>query len=90
MSDTDMNHNPIHNHYYKSVKHLEFIDVYRIIELYNITDPCLQHAIKKLLVAGGRGHKNIEHDVQDVIDSCLRWQEMNREDKRKDKPCKIF
>ena len=69
-----------HNHYFKDVNHLEYVDVYRIIELFSITDPCLQHAIKKLLVAGGRGHKDIERDIQDVIDSCQRWQQMRFED----------
>ena len=68
-----------HNHYYKNVSHLEYIDVYRVLELFNVTDPCLQHAMKKLLVAGGRGHKDISRDIQDVIDSCVRWQEMQRE-----------
>ena len=68
-----------HNHYYKNVKHLEYVDVYRIIDLFGVTDPCLQHALKKLLVAGGRGHKDISRDVQDVIDSCVRWQEMQQE-----------
>ena len=70
-----------HNHYFKNVEHLDYIDVYRIIELFNISDPCLQHALKKLLVAGGRGHKDIDRDIQDVIDSCQRWQEMREEDK---------
>ena len=68
-----------HNHYFKDVRHLEYIDVYRIIDLYGITDPCLQHALKKILVAGGRGHKDQNRDVQDVIDSCTRWQEMQNE-----------
>lgn len=69
-----------HTHYYKDVRHLEYIDVYRVCDLFNVTDPCLQHALKKLLVAGGRGHKNIDRDVQDVIDSCVRWQDMRKED----------
>lgn len=69
-----------HNHYFKDVSHLDKIDVYRIIELYKITDPCLQHALKKLLVAGGRGNKDMSKDVQEVIDSCVRWQEMRSEE----------
>lgn len=68
-----------HNHYFKDVRHLEYIDVYRIIDLYEINDPCLQHALKKILVAGGRGHKDISRDVQDVIDSCERWKDMQVE-----------
>lgn len=70
-----------HNHYFKSVKHLEYIDVYRTLSLFNVTDPCLQHAIKKLLVAGGRGAgKDIAQDVQEAIDSLTRWKEMRNED----------
>lgn len=69
-----------HNHYFKDCPYKQ-IDVYRVLEIFKVTDPCLQHALKKLLVAGGRGHKNIERDVQDVIDSCLRWQQMREEEK---------
>ena len=69
-----------HNHYFKDVSHLDYIDVYRVCKLFDVTDPCLQHALKKLLVAGGRGHKDISHDIKDVIDSCLRWQEIQAED----------
>ncbi len=68
-----------HNHYFKDVSNLDYIDVYRVIKLFDVTDPCLQHALKKLLVAGNRGHKDLTRDVQDVIDSCLRWQEMQKE-----------
>lgn len=70
-----------HNHYFKDVRHLEYIDVYRVLDLFGVTDPCLQHAAKKLFVAGSRGHKDIERDIQDVIDSCERWKEMQKEDK---------
>lgn len=70
-----------HSHYYKDVSHLDHIDVYRVLQLFNVTDPCLQHAIKKLLVAGGRGAgKDVSHDIQEAIDSLLRVQEMERED----------
>jgi hypothetical protein len=52
-----------------------------VIDLFKIQHPCLQHAVKKLLVSGGRGHKDEDRDIQDVIDSCVRWQEMRKEDK---------
>lgn len=72
-----------HGHYYKDVRHLETIDVYRVLTLFNVTDPCIQHAVEKLLVAGGRGAgKDIERDVQEAIDSLTRWQEMRAEEKR--------
>lgn len=72
-----------HRHYFKDVSHLKEIDVYRVIELFGVTDSCLQHALKKLLVSGGRdGNKSKEQDVRDVIASCNRWLEMQAEDKR--------
>lgn len=70
-----------HNHYFKNVKHLEVVDVYRVLHLFNVTDPCIQHAVKKLLVAGGRGAgKDIAKDIKEAIDSLARWQEMRDED----------
>lgn len=70
-----------HPHYHKDVRHLETIDVYRVLHLFNVTDPCIQHAVKKLLVAGGRGAgKDINKDIQEAIDSLNRFQEMRQED----------
>lgn len=69
-----------HNHYFKDVSHLKSIDVYRIIDLYNVTNPCIQHALKKVLVAGGRGAgKDVSKDIQEAIDSLERWKEMQTE-----------
>jgi len=70
-----------HGHYFKDVRHLSHIDVYRVLALFAVTDPCIQHAVKKLLVPGGRaGGKDQAHDVQDAMDSLLRWQQMRHED----------
>ena len=70
-----------HSHYYKDVSSFKYIDVYRVLSLFNVVDPCLQHAAKKLLVAGGRGAgKDIEQDIKEVIDSCNRYLEMRKED----------
>jgi hypothetical protein len=51
-----------YSHYHKPCPY-DFVDVYRVLEMFGVTDPCLQHAIKKLLVAGGRGQKDIRKDV---------------------------
>ena len=68
-----------HPHYHKDVRGLDTIDVYRVLHLFNVSDPCIQHAVKKLLVAGGRGAgKDINKDIQEAIDSLQRWQEMRR------------
>ncbi len=70
-----------HSHYFKDVAKLKTIDVYRALALFNVTDPCLQHAVKKLLVAGGRGGgKDIRRDIQEAIDTLVRWQEMRTEE----------
>lgn len=71
---------PKHSHYFKDVSHLKTVDVYRVLDLFGVTDPCLQHAIKKLLVAGGRGHKDIAKDVAEAKDSLTRWEAMRAED----------
>ncbi|RLA59360.1 MAG: hypothetical protein DRQ89_14160 [Epsilonproteobacteria bacterium] len=69
-----------HNHYFKDVTRFDYVDVYRVLELFNVTNPCLQHAVKKLLVAGGRGAgKNINQDIQEAIDTLVRWKEMQTE-----------
>lgn len=70
-----------HSHYFKDVSSLTHIDVYRVLQLFGVTDPCLQHAAKKLLVAGGRGAKDIEQDVQEAIDTLTRWKDMRIEEK---------
>lgn len=69
-----------HPHYYKDVSNLKDIDVYRVLALFEVTDPCLAHAVKKLLVAGGRGGKNMQQDVCEAIDSLNRFLQMGRED----------
>jgi len=70
-----------HPHYYKDVSNLKEVDVYRVLKLFNVTDPCIQHSVKKLLVAGGRGGgKDISKDIQEAIDTLERWKEIQAED----------
>lgn len=66
-----------HGHYFKDVRDLNVIDVYQVLRLFNVTDPCLQHIVKKALVAGGRGHKNFERDLKDIHDTSKRALEIN-------------
>ena len=73
-----------HAHYKKDVKHLDYIDVYRIIDLYELHDPCFQHALKKILVPGARGHKDLIKDINDIIDTMQRKLEMIAENENKD------
>jgi hypothetical protein len=69
-----------HSHYYKDVRHLNTIDVYRVIDLFDVEHPALQHAVKKLLCAGGRGPKDQLRDVREAIDALNRFVEMHNED----------
>lgn len=71
-----------HSHYFKDVSHLKLIDVYRVIELWEVKDPCIQHALKKLLVAGKRGAKDEAKDIQEAIDTLERWKAMREEEKQ--------
>jgi hypothetical protein len=66
-----------HNHYFKDVSNLDEIDVYMVLKLFNVTDPCLQHIAKKALCAGQRGHKDFKKDLQDILDTAKRAVEIN-------------
>lgn len=68
-----------HSHYFKDCPY-DKVDVYRILEIFDVTDPCIQHVVKKLLCAGGRGHKDINLDINNVIDTLQRWKEMREEE----------
>lgn len=60
------------------------IDVYRVLVAFGVSDPCIQHAIKKLLCAGQRrGGKTIDQDVAEAIWSLRRWEEMRAEEAAK-------
>lgn len=67
-------------HYFKSVSHLETVDVYRVLSLFQVNDACIQHAIKKLLCAGDRGDKSMIKDITEARDSLNRRLEMLNED----------
>lgn len=68
-----------HKHYKYSYKGIK-LDPYRILQVYGINCPAQQHAIKKLLRAGN-SVKDLEQDIQEVIDALQRKLEMLKEDK---------
>lgn len=69
-----------HSHYKKDVSNLQFVDVYRVLDLFDVTHPAVQHAAKKVLCAGQRGAKDWEKDIQEAIDSLQRALDMHKED----------
>ncbi len=81
VSQTQESERRKHNHYFKDVRNLDYIDVYRVLDLFEVKDPCLGHAVKKLLVSGNRGGgKDTYRDIQEAIDSLERYKEMRREE----------
>lgn len=72
--------NSNNNPYIVDISKYNKLDIYRILKLYEVSDPCLQHAIKKLLCAGKRGVKNQTQDINEAILSLKRLLEMQGED----------
>lgn len=68
--------------YARDVSKFQTLDIYRILALFEVTDPCLQHASKKVLCAGMRGAKSKEQDVREAIQSLERCIQMMEEDKQ--------
>lgn len=66
-------------HYRKEYKGVK-LDPARIATIYEISHPLQQAILKKSLVTGGRGQKDLEHDIKDIICACHRWLEMIEED----------
>lgn len=64
------------------MSYLDYIDVYRVLELFEVDNNAIAHAIKKLLCAGIIGSKNEQQDIQEAIDSLERWKDMRNEDFR--------
>jgi hypothetical protein len=52
------------------------VDVYDILKAFGVECPARQHAIKKLLAAGGRGPKETVQDLEEARQSVVRAQEM--------------
>lgn len=69
-----------HSHYFKPVPAgATHLDVYAVLRMFDVADPCMQHAIKKLLCAGQRGAKDAAKDVQEAIDTLARKQALDEE-----------
>lgn len=67
-------------HYHKDVSKFNSVDVYRVIDLFGVTEHTIGHAIKKLLCAGVRGAKDREKDVREAVDTLNRHLQMKAED----------
>ena len=67
--------------YYKDVRKLDVVDVYRVHRLFGVTDNELHHASKKILLCGVRtGGKPARKEVEEARDTLNRWLEIQDED----------
>jgi hypothetical protein len=64
------------NKYSREIAKGVWIDVYDVLRAFEVTDPCLQHLVKKALAVGKRGHKDAEEDYRDILASSKRALEM--------------
>lgn len=63
------------NKYTRHVKGAD-IDVYDVLRAWDVTCPAIQHAVKKLLAPGQRGHKDRITDLREALASVQRSIEM--------------
>lgn len=59
------------NKYQREIKPGVYVDVYDIADAYELS-PAIYHAVKKLLIPGGRGAKSEVQDLQEAIGSVQR------------------
>lgn len=64
---------------YRRCVHSTTIDVYDVLEAFNVTCPARQHAIKKMLCAGIRGKGDVIQDLSEAGQSIKRAIEMEEQ-----------
>ncbi|WPK20284.1 hypothetical protein [Salmonella phage SD-12_S18] len=69
-------------HKYRRVYRGQVFDVYDIIEMWQVTCPAIQHALKKILVPGKRGKNSTLADIKEAIDALIRAMELQEERER--------
>ena len=64
--------------YHREIKPGVFVDVYDVLHAWRVTNPALQHLVKKALQPGERGHKTLAEDLNDIIVSAKRAAELEQ------------
>lgn len=57
----------------------KYVDVYAVLDAFNVISPPIQHAIKKLLCAGIRGKGDELQDLTEACDAISRAIEMYKQ-----------
>lgn len=66
-------------HYFKAIPESTHVDIYWVLKAWEVVDPCVQHAVKKLMAAGRRGAKDTKKDLEEARDSITRALEIDSE-----------
>ena len=69
--------------YHREILPGVWVDVYDVLAAFEVSDAGYQHAIKKMLATGKRGHKGEAEDRKDVLASVVRSNERFELFKRK-------
>lgn len=64
--------------YHREIKPGVFVDVYDVLKAFDVRNGALQHLIKKALVPGQRGHKDLAQDLDDIVASAIRARELEQ------------
>lgn len=67
-----------HSKYHREIKPGVFVDVYDVLQAWDVRNGALQHLIKKSLCPGQRGHKDLETDMNDIVASAKRAKELEQ------------
>jgi len=71
--------------YHREILPEVWVDVYDVIAAFEVMDGGLQHALKKILATGKRGHKTEAEDRKDILLSVQRSNEIyNRRNKNEE------
>ncbi len=77
--------NPASSKYNREILGLDgrkaLVDVYRVLVAFDITDPELQHALKKLLCLGIRGKGDYRQDLEEAVLSLNKLQERKEQER---------
>ena len=57
----------------------EAIDVYDVLTAFDVRNPAVQHAVKKLLAPGQRGTKDLLTDLREAMQSIERAIQIEEE-----------
>ena len=59
---------------------LGMVDVYSVLDAFNVINPALQHSVKKLLCAGIRNKGNFQQDCTEAIEAIEQAHRFNKKE----------